>query len=181
MARIVVGVDGSPGSRAALAFALEEARLRAAEVAVVHVYRATPPVDPPHTEAFDIGLAVPAGFDRAPAPPDETARRAAMLRREEEYRRERSRVEADVGPARELVEAMVRDAGCAGDVEATPLVIADAHPAEALIESAADAELLVVGSRGRGGFSGLLLGSVSQQCVTHARCPVIVVPSPEEA
>jgi nucleotide-binding universal stress UspA family protein len=50
------------------------------------------------------------------------------------------------------------------------------RPARKLLDLARDADLLVLGSRGHGGFKGLLLGSVSLQCVQHAECPVVIIP-----
>jgi nucleotide-binding universal stress UspA family protein len=51
----------------------------------------------------------------------------------------------------------------------------EGQPASVLLDEAADADLIVVGNRGLGGFKRLLLGSVSQQVVHHASCPVVVV------
>jgi nucleotide-binding universal stress UspA family protein len=66
------------------------------------------------------------------------------------------------------------DAKAAG-VEVTR-VVREGHPAEVLLEEAKTADMLVVGSRGRGGFASLLLGSVSQHVAHHACCPVVIVP-----
>lgn len=64
--------------------------------------------------------------------------------------------------------------------EAASLVrrVAQGHPVTALLDAAAGADLLVVGSRGHGGFTGMLLGSVSEHVVAHAPCVVVVVRSP---
>lgn len=56
-------------------------------------------------------------------------------------------------------------------------VVVNAHPVEALVEHSREAELLVVGSRGRGGFKGMVLGSVSRDVLGRAHCPAMVVRS----
>ena len=61
------------------------------------------------------------------------------------------------------------------DVEIETAAVQGQQASAALIDAARDADLLVVGSRGAGGFSSLLLGSVSQQCAHHAPCPVVIV------
>jgi nucleotide-binding universal stress UspA family protein len=159
VATIVVGVDGSAGSDAALRWALAEAKLRGAKLRVVHAYRA------PHVPLTEAGLA-PAGGMALPAvftENGEQLRRAAQtqaLNLIEEALRRAERDSSGIEIERSAVEGAA---------------------AQTLIDSARDADLLVVGSRGHGGFLGLLLGSVSQQCAQHPPCPVVILPNPEEA
>ena len=166
MARIVVGVDASPGALRALSWAADEARLRAADLEVVHAYHAqalSAPLYFPSREALP-GRAVAEGA--RPANRAEGAEARAEF--EEVVRRQ----------AEDLLEGLlgqVRESTRGIDVHRT--VVEDRNAAEALVDLSADADLLVVGSRGRGGFSSLLLGSVSHAVVLHARCPVVVIPS----
>ena len=60
--------------------------------------------------------------------------------------------------------------------ESVTVEVASGFPVEELLKASADADLIVLGSRGAGGFSQLLLGSVSHQVTHHAHCPVVIVP-----
>jgi nucleotide-binding universal stress UspA family protein len=84
------------------------------------------------------------------------------------------------GNAHAIQDLAVKEA--LGD-EATSLVrrVAQGHPVSVLLDAAAGADMLVVGSRGHGGFTGMLLGSVSEHVVAHAPCVVVVVKSPATA
>ena len=67
------------------------------------------------------------------------------------------------------------------DVDATPVVLISGAPAEAILEHAehSGADLLLAGTHGRSGWSGLLLGSVAQKLVRSARCPVLIAHAPD--
>lgn len=82
--------------------------------------------------------------------------------------------DAESAAAEVLAEALelVKADGASPEIES---VVRGGQPASVLVEEAAEADLLVVGSRGRGGFRELMLGAVSQQCAHHARCPVVIV------
>ena len=141
--RIVVGVEGSDGSRAALRWAIDEARVRSATVVVVTAYLPT---------------YVPAAPDYGYVPLD-----APDL--VDEVRKMQDEV---------VAEALARDDGPPVPLEQQLL---KGRAAETLITASEGASLLVVGNRGRGGFRGLLLGSVSQHTAHHAGCPVVIVRS----
>ncbi|MGD0692687.1 MAG: universal stress protein [Acidimicrobiales bacterium] len=76
--------------------------------------------------------------------------------------------------ARTFMEGIMASAPSTEGVEVEWLAV-PGNPAEVLIEASSGAALLVVGSRGVGGFKGLMMGSVSTQCVHHSHCPVLVV------
>jgi nucleotide-binding universal stress UspA family protein len=134
--RIVVGVDGSETARTALAWALDEARIRNATVEVVHGWHL------PYLKGYPYEDLHPGKFER----------------------------EAGL-----LLDRMIGGADTAGVPAVERIIVCDAA-ARALLDMAKGADLLIVGSRGLGGFTGLLLGSVSQQVVHHAPCPVAVIP-----
>lgn len=152
MATIVVGTDGSPSAQRAVDWALGEARLRGAEVKIVHAWMV--PLIDAVPEPWVIGVPPFGPGDEQRVHEKIEAAALALLDDAVNAARER---EPGLSIAGELVEA---------------------RPAHALLEAAREADLLVVGSRGGGGFAGLHLGSVSSQCVHHAECPVLVVPSP---
>lgn len=82
--------------------------------------------------------------------------------------------------SREFLEKVIAECPSGdGTVQPVPVPLECEVPAFGLLAWSEGADLLVVGSRGRGGFKGLLLGSVSTQCVHHATCPVVVVKSPK--
>lgn len=137
---VVVGVDGSDESFAALKMAVEEARRRSALLRVVTAYEL------PNYWALPAGPAI--GIT-----PEEIA--------EDTHR-----------ATQEQVDQLVASDPNAPKVE---VVVAAGPAAKVLVEAAEGADLLIVGHRGRGGFSSMLLGSVGLECVLHAPCTVTVV------
>jgi nucleotide-binding universal stress UspA family protein len=134
--RVVVGVDGSDGSKAALQWAGRQAKLTGAALEVV------------------TGWEYPAFYGWAPAMPDDV----------------------DYEDLAARAQAQMIDQVFGSDRPATLQTrVVARHPAEALVEASEGADLLVVGSRGYGGFADALLGSVSTYCVHHAHCPVTVI------
>ena len=82
------------------------------------------------------------------------------------------------GDARAAQDAAIAKATIPAGVEVQHVIV-EGGPGSALLDAAKSADLIVIGSRGHGGFAGLLLGSVGQQVTGHAACPVVVVPTPK--
>jgi nucleotide-binding universal stress UspA family protein len=88
--------------------------------------------------------------------------------------------EDEVNKIRKSAESAVADVAAklgAGQPESVTVTAVNGFTAQALIDATKDSDLLVVGTRGGGGFGSLLMGSVSSQVVHHANCPVVVVPA----
>lgn len=139
--RIVVGVDGSPASHAALEWAVEEAKLRSCDVEAVHAWS-------------PISFAPVTGMVPTPTLAPEDLEQEAV----------------------ELLRTALASVGNPASAHA---ITAAGGVVEVLLSQSKGADLVVVGSRGRGGFTGLLLGSVSQQVAHHASCPVVIIREPE--
>jgi nucleotide-binding universal stress UspA family protein len=142
MAVIVVGVDGSEGAQAALAWAAAEARLRGARLRAVHAWHL------PAAAYGSGGFVPPIGMTW----------------------------EDDLADAAKggLEKALGEAAGILNGIEVEHR-IGEGSAAVVLTEAAEDADLLVIGSRGLGGFKELLLGSVGHQCAQRSPCPVVIV------
>ena len=138
--RIVVGVDGSDSSKAALAWAIQQARLTGASLEAVIAWH--------YPTTYGYPLAVAPISSAA-----EVAQRVLTT----------------------TLDEVGRDIG--GRVDITPRVL-EGNAARVLLDESDGADLLVVGSRGYGGFAEALLGSVGQHCVHHAACPVAVIRGP---
>lgn len=158
MTAIVVGVDGSEGSRFALEWAADEAARRGCPLEAVYVYEHTP-----SWQLYAYGEGPLGGIGEPPI----TA----------------STADDDSAAAEQRAHELLNAAIAAADIEVETIdlqrvAVEDRRPARVLVERSKDAAMLVIGSRGRGGFAGLLLGSVSQQCTQHAVCPVVVINTP---
>ncbi len=152
MGRIVVGVDGSRESMAALRWAVEEARHRGARVETVYVFQNTP-----SWRLYGSQQSPPAERD-----PDPGGRVMASEDLDEPH-------------PQGLVDGMVDQLVRRDDVEIESVIVEDRDPARVLVERSDGADMLVVGSHGRGSVSEMLLGSVSHQCATHALCPIVII------
>ena len=145
--RVVVAVDGSAGSKAAVKFALEDATRRGVPVEAVIAYRA----------------------------PDLWSEYSALSSGEEARLQQTLHSDAEK-KARAVVDEVAGE--LTGPLPDVHVRAAQGAAADVLIRESDGADLLVVGSRGHGGFHTMLLGSTSMQCAMHATCPVTVVHSP---
>lgn len=151
---VVVGVDGSAGAKHALRWALAEARLRKAPLRAVH--------------AWMFGY-IGGSVEGYPYWGGATGAYTSLGVDLQDLDR----------AAEDLLERALADAGADAEGIAIDRQVIQGAAAEVLVGAVTPDDLLVVGSRGHGGFAGLLLGSVSQQCVHHAPCPVVVVHTPK--
>lgn len=161
MSSVVVGVDGSDHASAALRMAVREAGYRAADLHVVYVY--APP------RASHVAAASVAATGSWPTE-DAGATVLRDARRRDDEDRAAGQRHADA-----WLRQYVQEHGVDVDDSGVRLnALTNEHPAAALVRLSSDADLLVVGSRGVGGFAAMLLGSIGQHCVRHAICPVLV-------